>query len=152
MQTEPTQRDLQINVAIGWLGLTLALAMVITSTLVKAAIETDFSGIVHHPGPQGWAVFCVQFFLYVSLAVISTQISAGWFRWLNTGLLALVTLYMLAHQVGHAREGVVYGLTGMVDAAHHLIGIVSTWQALRWARAGAAARSANPSLDKAVNC
>jgi hypothetical protein len=152
MDSEQKQRALQVNVAIGWLALSITLIMVVVSTLVKAAIHTDFSEFVHHPGPQGWAVFSVQFFAYVGLAVAAVQYSAAWFRWVHVGLLALVTLYMLLHQLGHMREGWEYGWTGMVDATHHLVGVLTALQALKWARA-AATQAAPRALDQAAaNC
>jgi hypothetical protein len=141
MDTKQQERALQVNVAIGWIALALALMMIIISAIVKAAIETDFSQFVHHPGTQGWALFCGQFFVYVVLGVAASQHAAGWFRWVNAGLLAMVTLFMVLHQIGHMREGWVYGWTALVDATHHVVGLLATLQAIRWARLAAQANS-----------
>ncbi|HLO94161.1 MAG TPA: hypothetical protein VK195_07585 [Burkholderiaceae bacterium] len=123
-----------LRIAFLWLALGLTLLMVIISTLVKAAIQTDFSEFVHHPGPRGWEVFCLQFFLYLSLATGALYLRAAWFRWLCLALFTLVGLYMLAHQLGHMAEGWRYGLTGAVDLAHHLLSALGAWQAWRWCR------------------
>ncbi|HJV63286.1 MAG TPA: hypothetical protein VJ743_20220 [Albitalea sp.] len=136
MDDPETSRRLQLNVAFGWLAMALSLVMMSVSLLVKAAIETDFSEFVHHPGPQGWSLMCVQFFAYVMLALGCLQLDQRWFRWANAGLLAAATLVMLLHQLGHMHEGVRYGWSGAVDATHHLAGLVTMLQALRWARAG----------------
>ncbi len=123
-----------LRIAFLWLALGLTLLMVIASTLVKAAIQTDFSEFVHHPGPRGWEVFCLQFFLYLSMGTGALFLQAAWFRWLSLALFTLAGLYMLAHQLGHMAEGWRYGLTGAVDLAHHLLSALGVWQAWRWCR------------------
>ena len=130
--TPPNNAPLRI--AFLWLALGLSLLMVIASTLVKAAIQTDFSEFVHHPGPRGWEVFCLQFFLYLSLGTGALYLQAAWFRWLSLLMFTLAGLYMLAHQLSHMAEGWNYGLSGAVDLAHHLLSALGAWQAWRWSR------------------
>ena len=140
---------IQVRVAFGWLTLATVLLMIFVSMLVKAGIQTDFSEFARHPGPEGWGALCVQFVLYLAMAALALHNDAAWVRWLNAVLLAVATLFMLAHQVGHVRAGMVYGLTGVIDGAHHVLGALATLQAWRWARgarqpvaAQAAARAA----------
>ena len=127
-------QSIQIKLALAWLTLALLLMMLFVSMLVKAGIQTDFSEFAHHPGPEGWGALCVQFVLYLAMAALAIHSDAAWVRWLNAVLLAVATLFMLAHQVGHVREGMAYGLTGVIDGAHHVLGAVATLQAWRWAR------------------
>ncbi len=127
---------IQIKLALAWLTLALLLMMLFVSMLVKAGIQTDFSEFAHHPGPEGWGALCVQFVAYLAMAVLTLNSDAPWLRWLNAALLAVATLFMLAHQLGHLREGMVYGLTGLIDVAHHVLGALAAAQALRWARHG----------------
>jgi hypothetical protein len=127
-------QPIQIKLALAWLTLALLLMMLFVSMLVKAGIQTDFSEFAHHPGPEGWAALCVQFVAYLAMAALTVNSDAAWVRWLNAALLAVATLFMLAHQVGHLREGMVYGLTVVIDGAHHVLGALAAWQALRWAR------------------
>ena len=127
-------QSIQIKLALAWLTLALLLMMLFVSMLVKAGIQTDFSEFAHHPGPEGWAALCVQFVAYLAMAALTLNSDAPWVRWLNAALLAVATLFMLAHQLGHLREGMVYGLTGLIDVAHHLLGALAAAQALRWAR------------------
>jgi hypothetical protein len=124
----------QVRLAFGWLMLATVLLMIFVSMLVKAGIQTDFSEFAHHPGPEGWSALCVQFVLYLAMATLVIHSDAAWVRWLNAVLLAVATLFMLAHQVGHVREGMAYGLTGVIDGAHHVLGALATLQAWRWAR------------------
>ncbi|MGM9514535.1 hypothetical protein ACS5PK_09805 [Roseateles sp. DB2] len=126
--------SLPLRLAFTWLGLGLTLLMVISSTLVKAAIQTDFSEFIHHPGPRGWEVFSLQFFLYLAMGTGALYLQAAWFRWLTLVLLTLAGLYMLAHQISHMAEGWRYGLTGAIDLAHHLLSALGAWQAWRWTR------------------
>ena len=137
----PSLQPIQVRVAFSWLMLATVLLMIFVSMLVKAGIQTDFSEFAHHPGPEGWGALCVQFVLYLAMAALAMHSDAAWVRWLNAVLLAVATLFMLAHQVGHVREGMVYGLTGVIDGAHHVLGALATWQAWRWAR-GARGRAA----------
>lgn len=127
-------QPIQIKLAQAWLTLGLLLMMLFVSMLVKAGIQTDFGEFAHHPGPEGWAALCAQFVAYLVMAALTVNSDAPWVRWLNAALLAVATLFMLAHQVGHLREGMVYGLTGILDGAHHVLGGLAAWQALRWAR------------------
>jgi hypothetical protein len=127
---------IQIKLALAWLTLALLLMMLFVSMLVKAGIQTDFSEFAHHPGPEGWGALCVQFVAYLGMAALTLNSGAPWVRWLNAALLAVATLFMGAHQLGHLREGMVYGLTGLIDVAHHLLGALAAWQAVRWARHG----------------
>ena len=124
----------QLRVAFTWLALAVVLLMIFVSLLMKAGIRTDFSEFAHHPGPEGWGALCVQFTLYLALAALTLNSDAAWVRWLNAVLLSLATLFMLAHQVGHVREGMAYGLSGVIDGAHHVLGAVGALQAWRWAR------------------
>jgi hypothetical protein len=140
-------QPIQIKLALAWLTLALVLMMLFVSMLVKAGIQTDFSEFAHHPGPEGWAALCVQFVAYLAMAALTVNSGAAWVRWLNAALLAVATLFMLAHQVGHLREGMAYGLTAVIDGAHHGLGALAAWQALRWARearGGAAQAAATP--------
>jgi hypothetical protein len=125
---------IQVKLAFSWLALATVLLMLFVSMLVKAGIQTDFSEFAHHPGPEGWGALCVQFVLYIAMAALTMNSDAAWVRWLNAALLAVATLFMLAHQVGHVREGMAYGLTAVIDGAHHVLGAVAALQALRWAR------------------
>ena len=127
-------QPIQIKLALAWLTLALLLMMLFVSMLVKAGIQTDFSEFAHHPGPEGWGALCVQFVAYLAMAALTLNSGAAWVRWLNAGLLAGATLFMLAHQLGHLREGMAYGLTGVIDVAHHLLGALAALQALHWAR------------------
>ena len=129
-------QPIQIKLALAWLTLALLLMMLFVSMLVKAGIQTDFSEFAHHPGPEGWGALCVQFVAYLAMAALTLNSDAPWVRWLNAALLAVATLFMLAHQLGHLREGMVYGLTGVIDGAHHVLGALAAWQAARWARHG----------------
>jgi hypothetical protein len=127
-------QPIQTRLALAWAMLALVLVMIFVSMLVKAGIQTDFSEFAHHPGPEGWGALCIQFVAYLAMAALTVNTAAGWVRWLNAALLTVATLFMLGHQVGHVREGMVYGLTGIIDGAHHVLGAVASWQALRWAR------------------
>lgn len=127
-------RDMQYKLAAGWFVLAIALLMILMSFVMKAGINTDFSDFAHHPGPEGWAFLCWQFSLYVVLGVAALYVDAAIFRWLNVLMFAAATLFMLAHQLGHMREGMVYGLTGVLDVVHHAVGALMTWQAWQWAR------------------
>ena len=131
----------QIRIAFGWTALAVVLMMIFVSMLVRAGIQTDFSELAPHPGPEGWGALCVQFTLYLAMAALTFSSSAAWVRWLNVLLLSGVTLFMLAHQIGHLREGMAYGLTGSIDVAHHLLGTLTAWHAIRWARAGSTHRA-----------
>lgn len=130
---EPLQ-PIQTKLALAWLTLAMVLVMIFVSMLIKAGIQTDFSEFAHHPGPEGWGAMCIQFVAYLAMAALTVNIDAPWVRWLNAALLTLATLFMLGHQIGHVREGMVYGLTGIIDGAHHVLGAVASWQAMRWAR------------------
>jgi hypothetical protein len=127
-------QPIQTKLALAWLTLAMVLVMIFVSMLIKAGIQTDFSEFAHHPGPEGWGAMCIQFVAYLAMAALTVNIDAPWVRWLNAGLLTVATLFMLGHQIGHVREGMVYGLTGIIDGAHHVLGAVASLQALRWAR------------------
>lgn len=128
-------RDMQYKLAAGWFVLAIVLLMILMSFVMKAGINTDFSDFVHHPGPEGWAFLCWQLSSYVLLGVGVLYVDAAVFRWFNVLTFGAATLFMLAHQVGHMREGMVYGLTGVLDVVHHVVGALMTWQAWHWARA-----------------
>lgn len=127
-------QPIQTKLALAWLTLAMVLVMIFVSMLIKAGIQTDFSEFAHHPGPEGWGAMCIQFVAYLAMAALTVNIDAPWVRWLNAALLTVATLFMLGHQIGHVREGMVYGLTGIIDGAHHVLGAVASLQALRWAR------------------
>ena len=127
-------QPIQTKLALAWLTLAMVLVMIFVSMLIKAGIQTDFSEFAHHPGPEGWGAMCIQFGAYLAMAALTVNIDAPWVRWLNAALLTVATLFMLGHQIGHVREGMVYGLTGIIDGAHHVLGAVASLQALRWAR------------------
>jgi hypothetical protein len=135
MQIEQ-QKNLQHSIALGWIALAIISVMISLSSLMQAAMNTDFSDFAFHPAPRGWAVICVLFSVTMLMGVFTRIYSAVWFRWLNATLLALVTLFMLAHHLGHMAEGKVYGLFGAVDVAHHVIGFLMSFLAVRWARGG----------------
>lgn len=143
-------QPIQAQLAMAWVSLALVLVMIFVSMLVKAGIQTDFSEFAHHPGPEGWGALCIQFVAYLAMAAVTVNNDAGWVRWLNAALLAVATLFMLGHQVGHMREGMVYGLTGIIDGAHHVLGAVASLQALRWARSrsGADATQGRPATAR----
>lgn len=143
-------QPIQIKLALAWLTLALLLMMLFVSMLVKAGIQTDFSEFAHHPGPEGWAALCVQFVAYLAMATLTLNSDAAWVRWLNAVLLATATLFMLAHQLGHLREGMAYGLTGVIDGAHHGLGALAAWQALRWARQARGATAQAPATTAAA--
>jgi hypothetical protein len=133
---EKEQEKLQSILALGWAVLLILFLGIVLSQLMQAAIADDFIRFAQHPAQKGWEVSCIFIGGYGLMSVLTKMLEYVWFRWLNAALLAVVTISMLHHHVQHMMEGMIYGLTALIDLAHHAIGILMTIQAIRWARAG----------------
>jgi len=64
--------------------------------------------------------------------------SMNWFRWFNAGLLMLVTVLVMVH---HAVDAIKFASTHhdvyhVVNGTHHVVGILMSILAVRWARQG----------------
>ncbi len=126
--------NLQSTLAFGWLVLLVLFLAIVLSQLMQAAINDDFTRFAQHPGQSGWVTSSILIFVYGMMALLTRLLDHRWFRWLNVILLAAVTAAMMKHQVQHMLEGMTYGLTGLVDMAHHIVGVVLVVLAVRWAR------------------
>lgn len=131
------ERQLQSTIAQGWLALAGLLLTLMVSDLMQGAIKADFSEFAHHPGPEEWGIVCVYLAVYFSLSVVTRLISAQWWRWLSAAFLGVITYGTASHTVEHIMDGdKVYGIYGVIDIAHTVLGVVLTVVACLWARMG----------------
>lgn len=139
MHTKEYQQQKQMIVASGWMVLLVLKLVLLVSQLLQAAIGNDFSALAQQPGPQGLIGISVMLCVHAQMSVLTRLIGKTWFRWLNVGLLALVTLFMLAHQQQSPGES---QAATIISVAHHVIGVIITVQAVLWARSAGAERAA----------
>jgi hypothetical protein len=131
-----TAPHLQHRITTGWLVMALTLVMVSVSQLMQAAIQTDFSEFVYHPGPGGWWATCILFMAYGVVALAVCHGDARWFRWLGFMLGVTALGYTAGHHVTHVAEGFVgptFGPFGVIHL-HHVASLVVCVQSFRWAR------------------
>ncbi|MES2948750.1 MAG: hypothetical protein V4858_09430 [Pseudomonadota bacterium] len=126
--------SLQSTLALGWLVLLVLFLAIVLSQLMQAAIDDDFTRFSQHPGRNGWMSSSVLILVYGLMPLLTRLLDRRWFRWLNVVLLAAATAAMMKHQAQHMLEGMTYGLNGLVDVAHHAVGVVLVFLAIRWAR------------------
>ena len=129
------ERYLQATVSQGWLVLAGLILTLMVSDLMQGAIKADFAEFAHHPGPEEWAAVCVYLSVYFVLSVSTRLVSAIWYRWANAAFFGLMTFGTARHTVEHILDGdKVYGIYGVVDVAHAVVGVVLTVVAVVWAR------------------
>ncbi len=128
------QEKLQSIVALGWVVLLVLFLAIVLLPLVQAAIIDDFTRFALHPTQQEWGGICTFIFAYALMPMLTRLFNRIWFRWLNVALLVFVTVFMARHQVQHMMEGVRYGFFGLIDVAHHVVGLLLVFLAIRWAR------------------
>jgi hypothetical protein len=131
------ERRLQSTVSQGWLVLAALVITLMVSDLMQGAIKADFNDFAHHPGPEEWAAICIYVSAYLALAVLTRLVDAVWYRWATAAFLAFVTFGTAQHTVEHLMDGdKVYGIYGVVDLTHGVVGVVLTVVAVMWARMG----------------
>lgn len=130
------RQDLQSILSQGWTALMLTLVMLGLTDLFLGAIRNSFFHVSIHPGIKGWVVTCVVASIYILMSVFVRLFSVNWFRWFNAGLLMLVTVLVMIH---HAVDAIKFASTHhdvyhVVNATHHVVGILMSIFAVRWAR------------------
>ena len=132
-----TAAQLQHRITTGWLVMALTIVMASVSQLMQAAMQTDFSEFVYHPGPGGWWATCILFMAYGAVALAVSLVDARWFRWLAFVLGVAALGYTAGHHVTHVSEGFAgqtFGPFGVIHL-HHVASLLVCLQSFRWARA-----------------
>jgi hypothetical protein len=144
MKNHDASRDLQSVLSQGWTARMLLL-------LVMVALISERSGFSEFsvpPGPVALGFLSALGTLYVLMSFFVRLLQAAWFRWLNAGASILTTVGIMVHHL-HSNFGDVamngicgtgtHGMFDLVEAAHHVVGVVMSVLAVRWVRLDAAA-------------
>ena len=132
------EQNLQSILSQGWTALMLTLVMLGLTDLFLGAIRNSFFHVSIHPGIKGWVVTCIVASIYILMSVLVRLCSVRWFRWFNAGLLILVTVLFMIH---HAVDAIKFASTHhdvyhVVNTTHHVVGVLMSILAVRWARQG----------------
>jgi len=120
---------------IGWIQLLQIVVVMFIVSILRAAVDNDFTGFVKDPGTLGTNVMIVVFTIYAALPFILKLFGHTFMRWLNFGLLIFFFLFFVAHQLTHMIvDQMPLNLYHLLDFAHHIIILIMAYIGFLWAR------------------
>jgi len=130
--------NFQAVLSQGWSAWTLLLLLMIALILERGGVAGPAG-----TGSMALTIFTLLGAMQVFMSVLLRVFDSNWFRWVNAGCVALITLAFAAHHVAQHTGLVLNGVCGasaegvfhVVEAAHHVLGILMCVLAVRWARA-----------------
>lgn len=129
------QETMRQSVIVGWINLLQLVVVMFVISLIKSAIENDFTPFGRDPGIQGMNIMIVVFTIYALIPVLVRMFSATPFRWFIVGISIFFLLFFIAHQITHlAVDKMPLTLYSLLDFAHHLMMLWVIVCAIRWAR------------------
>lgn len=126
------------SVVIGWVNLLQLVVVMFVISLLKSAIENDFTPFGRDPGIMGMNIMIVVFTIYAVIPILVKMFDAQAFRWFIVGISIFFLLFFIAHQLTHMIvDKMPLNLYHLLDFAHHFIILWVIVSAIRWARCDA---------------
>ena len=126
---------LPARLAQGWMCMLAAFAGGLLMSLVRDAVNNDFSAWGADPGPAGLRACATLMVVYIVMPMLLRHLDARWFRWLATGIAVFCGLFILTHQLAHALTATrPFDVTHAFDFLHHVLAAWVVLLTARWAR------------------
>ncbi len=123
-------------IAQGWMLMFLLFLSILLIELTQAVTNDDLAIFRSDAGRRGLRLLTVLIMVHALVPMLVVSVTDGpKLRWAVFGVTVVLTMVLIAHQIGHLANGEKQlDIFQLLDATHHALGLWVSRLAWRWAR------------------